>query len=272
MVADDIDGAALKEVTDAAEDLPGSAHAIACDVTGADAPRTLLDAALRRDGQLHGLVSTGLPRSGPIPGLADSDLRLLLDVHVTAPFRLLQAVGGHGRARSRRPRRRGLGALTTSAAGLRFPVKAALAPPRPPWPCSPASAPTSSDVTGRVNGVAPWRGPSHRMAGRGSRQPGHHPLAADHVAPVIAWPPGRAARNVPGASWRPGTARSGARQLGARPPFPAAIPHVPRGGGRTAAPGAGERGTSTEVLTSQGPSLVVMPVSSSGVGFRRWGR
>ena len=57
VVADDLDEAALKEVADAARDLPGSVHAVVCDVTGPDAPRTLLDAALRRYGQLHGLVS-----------------------------------------------------------------------------------------------------------------------------------------------------------------------------------------------------------------------
>ena len=57
MVADDLDEAALKEVADGARDLPGSVHAVVCDVTGPDAPRTLLDAALRRYGQLHGLVS-----------------------------------------------------------------------------------------------------------------------------------------------------------------------------------------------------------------------
>ncbi len=52
VVADDIDEAALKEVADAARDLPGRVHAVVCDVTGPDAPRTLLDAALRRYGLL----------------------------------------------------------------------------------------------------------------------------------------------------------------------------------------------------------------------------
>ena len=33
VVADDIDEAALKEVADAARDLPGSVHAVVCDVT-----------------------------------------------------------------------------------------------------------------------------------------------------------------------------------------------------------------------------------------------
>ena len=56
VVADDIDEAALKK---GRRRCPGPARQRArgrCDVTGPDAPRTLLDAALRGYGQLHGLV------------------------------------------------------------------------------------------------------------------------------------------------------------------------------------------------------------------------
>jgi NAD(P)-dependent dehydrogenase (short-subunit alcohol dehydrogenase family) len=57
---------ALKEVA-AVRDVPGSVHAQACDITDPDAPRLLLRTALRRYGQLHGLMSNaGLLRSGPI--------------------------------------------------------------------------------------------------------------------------------------------------------------------------------------------------------------
>lgn len=222
VVADDIDEAALKEVTDAAAELPGSVHAIACDVTGAEAPRTLLDAALRRYGQLHGLVSNaGLLRSGPILGLADSDLRLLLDVHVTAPFRLLQAVGGYWRAESKAGR--GVEAavvLTTSAAGLYgFRAEAAYSAAKA---AVAMLARVGADELGRygatVNAVAPVaRTRLTEWLGEAPASPGDDPLAADHVAPVIAWLLGPAARNVTGrvleagngqisapGSWQPG--------------------------------------------------------------------
>jgi NAD(P)-dependent dehydrogenase (short-subunit alcohol dehydrogenase family) len=207
VVADDIDEAALKEVADAARDLPGSVHAVVCDVTGPDAPRTLLDAALRRYGQLHGLVSNaGLLRSGPILQLDDADLRLLFDVHVTAPFRLLQAAGRYWRAEAKAGRAvEAAVVLTTSSAGLYgFRAEAAY---------SAAKAAVAmltrvgADELGRygatVNAVAPvartrlteWLGEAPASPGAG---PGDDPLAAEQVAPVITWLLGPAARTVTG--------------------------------------------------------------------------
>jgi len=228
VVVDDIDEAALKEVTDAAADLPGSVHAIACDVTGSDAPRTLLDAALRRYGQLHGLVSNaGLLRSGPILGLADSDLRLLLDVHVTAPFRLLRAVGGYWRAESKAGR--GVEAsvvLTTSAAGLYgFRAEAAYSAAKA---AVAMLARVGADELGRygatVNAVAPVaRTRLTEWLGEAPASRGEDPLAADHVAPVIAWLLGPAARNVTGRVLEAGNGRisaPGTWQPGPQFPLP----------------------------------------------------
>ena len=120
VVATDVDEAALKEVAGAVRDVPGSVHAQACDITDPDAPRLLLRTALRRYGQLHGLVSNaGLLRSGPILRLDDDDLRLLLDVHVTAAFRLLRVIGGYWRAEAKAGRAVDAAVvLTTSSAGL----------------------------------------------------------------------------------------------------------------------------------------------------------
>jgi methylmalonyl-CoA mutase cobalamin-binding domain/chain len=228
VVADDIDEAALKEVTDAAAGLPGSVHAIACDVTGPDAPRTLLDAALRRYGQLHGLVSNaGLLRSGPILQLADSDLRLLLDVHVTAPFRLLRAVGGYWRAESKAGR--GVEAsvvLTTSAAGLYgFRAEAAYSAAKA---AVAMLARVGADELGRygatVNAVAPVaRTRLTEWLGEAPASRGQDPLAADHVAPVIAWLLGPAARNVTGRVLEAGNGRisaPGTWQPGPQFPLP----------------------------------------------------
>jgi methylmalonyl-CoA mutase cobalamin-binding domain/chain len=263
VVADDIDEAALKEVTDAAADLPGSVHAIACDVTGSEAPRTLLDAALRRYGQLHGLVSNaGLLRSGPILGLADSDLRLLLDVHVTAPFRLLQAIGGYWRAESKAGR--GVEAsvvLTTSAAGLYgFRAEAAYSAAKA---AVAMLARVGADELGRygatVNAVAPVaRTRLTEWLGEAPASPGGDPLAADHVAPVIAWLLGPAARNVTGrvleagngqisapSSWQPG------------PQFPLPSLLSPEAADVLLPRVLASAAPAPEVLTSQDRSLVV---------------
>jgi methylmalonyl-CoA mutase cobalamin-binding domain/chain len=228
VVADDIDEAALKEVTGAAADLPGSVHAIACDVTGSDAPRTLLDATLRRYGQLHGLVSNaGLLRSGPILRLADDDLRLLLDVHVTAPLRLLRAIGGYWRAESKAGR--GVEAsvvLTTSAAGLYgFRAEAAYSAAKA---AVAMLARVGADELGRygatVNAVAPVaRTRLTEWLGEAPASPGEDPLAADHVAPVIAWLLGPAARDVTGRVLEAGNGRisaPGTWQPGPQFPLP----------------------------------------------------
>jgi methylmalonyl-CoA mutase cobalamin-binding domain/chain len=203
VVADDIDEAALKEVADAAQDLPGSVHTVVCDVTGPDAPRTLLDAALRRYGQLHGLVSNaGLLRSGPILQLDDADLRLLLDVHVTAPFRLLRAAGRYWRAEAKAGRAvEAAVVLTTSSAGLYgFRAEAAYSAAKA---AVAMLARVGADELGRygatVNAVAPVaRTRLTEWLGEAPASPGDDPLAAEHVAPVIAWLLGPAARTVTG--------------------------------------------------------------------------
>jgi methylmalonyl-CoA mutase cobalamin-binding domain/chain len=203
VVADDIDEAALKDVADAARDLPGSVHAVVCDVTGPDAPRTLLDAALRGYGQLHGLVSNaGLLRSGPILQLDDSDLRLLLEVHVTAPFRLLRAAGSYWRAEAKAGRTvEAAVVLTTSAAGLYgFRAEAAYSAAKA---AVAMLARVGADELGRygatVNAVAPVaRTRLTEWLGEAPASPGDDPLAAEHVAPVIAWLLGPAARTVTG--------------------------------------------------------------------------
>ena len=282
VVADDIDEAALVEVTDAAADLPGSVHAIACDVTGADAPRTLLDAALRRYGQLHGLVSNaGLLRSGPILGLADNDLRLLLDVHVTGPFRLLRAVGGYWRAESKAGRDvEASVVLTTSAAGLYgFRAEAAYSAAKA---AVAMLARVGADELGRygatVNAVAPvartrlteWLGEAPASPGANpGASPGEDPLAAEHVAPVVAWLLGPAARHVTGrvleagngqisapSAWQPG------------PPFPLPTLMSPEAADVLLPRVLASAAPSPPVLSSQDPAG---PGSGLGTGRARAG-
>jgi methylmalonyl-CoA mutase cobalamin-binding domain/chain len=222
VIANDIDEAELKEVADAVGAGPGSVHPVACDITGAQVPRVLLDAALQRYGQLHGLVSNaGLLRSGPILQLADDDLRLLLDVHVTAAFRLLRVIGGYWRAEAKAGRPVAAAAvLTTSAAGLYgFRAEAAYSAAKA---AVAMLTQVAADELGRygatVNAVAPAA--RTRLTGWLGDSPGGpdlDPWAPEHVAPVVAWLLGPAAREITGrvieagngqisvpAGWRPG--------------------------------------------------------------------
>ena len=251
VVATDVDEAALKEVADTVRDVPGSVHAQACDITDPDAPRLLLRIALRRYGQLHGLVSNaGLLRSGPILQLDDDDLRLLLDVHVTAAFRLLRVIGGYWRAEAKAGRAIDAAVvLTTSSAGLYgFRAEAAYSAAKA---AVAMLARVGADELGRygttVNAIAPvartrlteWLGGAHRGSGRrpASRR-------ARRAGGRVAARAGRAGRHRP----RPGGRERphlGARHLPAGPAVPAATAHVPRGGGHPAAPRARQRHTTT---------------------------
>ena len=222
VVASDIDGAALK---DAVADL-GDACPVACDVTDPAAPRRLLDAALRRYGQVHGLVSNaGLLRSGPILRLDDEDLRLLFDVHVTASFRLLRAAGRYWRGEAKSGRAVDAAVvLTTSAAGLYgFRAEAAYSAAKA---AVAMLAVVAADELGRygatVNAVAPAA--RTRLTSWLGEAPGGaeaDPWAAEHVAPVVAWLLGQGARGVTGriieagggqvsvpAGWQPGGVRA----------------------------------------------------------------
>jgi methylmalonyl-CoA mutase cobalamin-binding domain/chain len=223
VIANDVDEAALADAVGAIGNGPGSVHAVACDITDPDAPALLLRSALHRYGQLHGLVSNaGLLRSGPILRLEDDDLRLLLDVHVTASFRLLRVIGGYWRAEARASRAIDAAAvLTTSAAGLYgFRAEAAYSAAKA---AVAMLARVGADELGRygatVNGIAPVaRTRLTEWLGKPAAGPAGDPLAAEHVAPVVAWLLGPAARGVTGrvlevgngqisvpGSWQPGT-------------------------------------------------------------------
>jgi methylmalonyl-CoA mutase cobalamin-binding domain/chain len=223
VVANDVDEAALKESVDATEATPGSAHAVVHDVANPAAPRALLDAALRRYGQVHGLVANaGLLRSGPILRVSDDDLRLLLDIHVTAPFRLLRVLGGYWRAEAKAGRAVPTAAvLTTSAAGLYgFRAEAAYSAAKA---AVAMLAKVAADELGRygttVNAIAPAARTrlTHWLPDSPPGRDGD-PWAPDHVAPVVAWLLGPDAREITGRiievgnqqvsapdGWRPGT-------------------------------------------------------------------
>ena len=189
VVATDVDEAALKEMADAVRDVPGSVHAQACDITDPGAPRLLLRTALRRYGQLHGLVSNaGLLRSGPI---------LQLDVEEQA-----EVIGGYWRAEAKAGRTIDAAVvLTTSSAGLYgFRAEAAYSAAKA---AVAMLARVGADELGRygatVNAIAPVaRTRLTEWLGERNGDPVGDPLAAEHIAPVIAWLLGPGARDVTG--------------------------------------------------------------------------
>jgi methylmalonyl-CoA mutase cobalamin-binding domain/chain len=203
VVANDVDEAALKETVDATRATPGNAHAVVHDVTDPAAPRVLLDAALHRYGQVHGLVANaGLLRSGPILRLSDEDLRLLLDVHVTAPFRLLRVLGRYWRGEAKAGRAVPAAAvLTTSAAGLYgFRAEAAYSAAKA---AVAMLAKVAADELGRygitVNAIAPAaRTRLTTWLPDSSAGPDDDPWAPEHIAPVLAWLLGPGAREITG--------------------------------------------------------------------------
>lgn len=152
---------------------------------------------------MHGLVANaGLLRSGPLLRLADDDLRLLLDVHVTAPFRLLRMLGGYWRGEAKAGR--GIPAaavLTTSAAGLYgFRAEAAYSAAKA---AVAMLAKVAADELGRygatVNAIAPAaRTRLTSWLPDSAPGPDGDPWAPEHVAPVVAWLLGPEAREVTG--------------------------------------------------------------------------
>jgi methylmalonyl-CoA mutase cobalamin-binding domain/chain len=224
VVANDVDKDALAGLTRAAEGMPGGLHLAVGDVTDADAPARLLRAALDRYGQVHGLVANaGVLRSGPILRLADDDLRLLLDTHVTAAFRLLRGLGGYWRGEHKAGRTVDASVvLTSSAAGLYgFRAEAAYSAAKA---AVAMLASVGADELARygttVNAIAPTaRTRLTTWLGETTEETADDQHAAEHVAPVVAWLLGPAARDVTGrvleagsgqisapASWQPGPA------------------------------------------------------------------
>jgi len=203
VVANDVDDTALRELAGSARELPGALHLSVGDITDPDVPAGLLRAALDRFGQLHGLVANaGVLRSGPIVGLGDDDLQLLLDVHVTSVFRLLRVLGRYWRAESKAGRPVDAAAvLTTSAAGLYgFRAEAAYSAAKA---AVAMLARVGSDELGRhgvtVNAIAPVaRTRLTKWLGDGPAAAAADPLAPEHVAPVVAWLLGLGARHVTG--------------------------------------------------------------------------
>ena len=86
------DDRALSAVAGAVEKEGGTCAVFAADVTAADAPKRIVDAALQRFGGLTTLVNAaGIIGSGSIETTTDEQWDTMLDINSRAPFRLMRA-------------------------------------------------------------------------------------------------------------------------------------------------------------------------------------
>ncbi len=83
---------ALAEVAAAVDREGGRSAALAADVTAADAPARIVDAALHHFGRLTALVNAaGIIASGTVETTTDEQWDVMLDINTRAPFRLMRA-------------------------------------------------------------------------------------------------------------------------------------------------------------------------------------
>ncbi|HET7618421.1 MAG TPA: glucose 1-dehydrogenase [Vicinamibacterales bacterium] len=88
--------AALEEVASSIKSAGGRSAILEANVTAADAPAAMVDAALQAFGELHTIVTAaGIIASGTIETTSDEDWDRMLDVNLRAPFRLMRAAVPH---------------------------------------------------------------------------------------------------------------------------------------------------------------------------------
>lgn len=86
------DEGALRDVVREVEAAGGAAAACVADVTAADAPARIVDAALDRFGGLTTLVNAaGVIGSGTVENTTDAQWDAMMDINARAPFRLMRA-------------------------------------------------------------------------------------------------------------------------------------------------------------------------------------
>jgi 3-oxoacyl-[acyl-carrier protein] reductase len=103
MVAADLDEERLAETVALVSNAGGKVHAIAGDVTEAAFAQALVDGALAVFGGLDILVNNaGYTWDGTLHKMSDAQWQSMLDVHLTAPFRILRAAAPYLRETAKR--------------------------------------------------------------------------------------------------------------------------------------------------------------------------
>jgi 3-oxoacyl-[acyl-carrier protein] reductase len=109
VVVNDLDEAPAAETIKMIEALGGKAVACLGDVTAKDFGERIVDTALTQLGGLHIIVNNaGYTWDNVIQKMTDEQWYAILDVHVTAPFRILRAFAPHLRAAHEEETKQGL--------------------------------------------------------------------------------------------------------------------------------------------------------------------
>ena len=107
VVVSDLDGDLASEVARSIQEAGGEALAVVGDVTEPAFPGRLLDAAVGRFGDLTVLIpNAGFTHDGVVHKMGDAQFTSMLDVHLTAPFRLIRAAAPYMRDRAKEEARR----------------------------------------------------------------------------------------------------------------------------------------------------------------------
>src|SRR5689334_18522231 len=95
VVINDLDPAPLEETAQAVRALEREAITVAGDVTKPEFPDAFVGAALRKFGRLDVIINNaGFTWDNVIQKMGDEQWDTILDVHLTAPFRILRAAAG----------------------------------------------------------------------------------------------------------------------------------------------------------------------------------
>lgn len=103
VVAADLDAGSLARTAAAISNFGGQVSTLAGDVTSAEFPQTLITRALEAYGGLDILVNNaGFTWDGTLHKMSDAQWQAMLEVHLTAPFRILRAAAPYLRETARR--------------------------------------------------------------------------------------------------------------------------------------------------------------------------
>ncbi|MEW5301874.1 MAG: hypothetical protein WDW36_004702 [Sanguina aurantia] len=102
IVVCDVDAAAAQQVAEAITAAGGRAVAVDADIMAEGAPARIVDAAIIAFGSLHIIVNNaGFTWDGVIQKITAQQWDVMLAVHVTAPFRIIQAATPHMRDKAK---------------------------------------------------------------------------------------------------------------------------------------------------------------------------